>query len=105
MTKKELAVIGILGILAIIQVSFVPHFKILAVEWSRWINFIDTAVIVIAFFERRRGRLGWIAALSGGIFLDLFSGRFFGFWIALLLAAVGFIKMVLKKYVRIPSFW
>lgn len=106
MNKKEFAVIMILGFLAIIQVSFTPHFTIYALPGSEWLNLIDIAVLAIAVFEHRRGRLGWVAALWGGIFLDLYSGYgFFGFWIILLAGIVAAVKLVLKKYVRIPSIW
>lgn len=106
MSKKEFAVIIILGFLAIIQVSFVPHFGIDAVPGFKWLNLISLAVFVVAVFEHRRGRLSWAAALWGGIFLDLYSGYgFFGFWILSLAGIVAAVKLILKKYVRIPSFW
>jgi hypothetical protein len=106
MNKKEFAVIVMLGMLAILQVSFAPHFELFDAPWFWWANFVDVAVLAIAIFEHRRGRVGWIAALWGGIFLDMYStGSFFGFWILLLGAVVAIVKLVLKKYVRIPSFW
>jgi hypothetical protein len=105
MNKKEAAIIAIFGFLAILQTSFVPHFKMSGPGWFEWVNFIDTAVAVIALFERRRHNLSWLVALWGGIFLDLYSGRFFGFWIFTLLALVVLVKFAVKKYVRIPSYW
>ncbi len=105
MNKPEFMAIFCLGLLAIFQMSFVPHLKIFSGEWFRWINFVDVAVLAIALFERRRGAIGWLAALWGGIFLDIYSDRFFGFWMIVLFAVVGLIKLILKKYVRIPSFW
>ena len=105
MRKNTILIFVLLSFLAILQVSFAPHFKIFSGSWFEWVNFVDMAVFGIALFERRRGNLGWLAAIWGGILLDLFSGRFFGFWIAALLGAVALIKMVLKKYVRVSSFW
>jgi len=105
MSKREFGVIFCLGILAIFQVSFAPHLKIFSGKWFEWINFVDVAVLAIAIFERRRGAIGWLAALWGGIFLDMYSDRFFGFWMLALFVLVGAVKLVLKKYVRIPSFW
>jgi len=105
MSKPEFVAVFCLGLLAIFQVSFAPHLKIFSGDWFKWINFIDLAVLVIALFERRRGAVGWLAALWGGIFLDMYSDRFFGFWMIVLFAIVGAIKLILKKYVRIPSFW
>jgi hypothetical protein len=104
MTRKELAIIAALGFLVIIQVSFAPYLA-LPVKWLSWLNLVDLAVAVVVLFEKRRHNMGWAAAFWGGIFLDLYSTRFFGFWIMVLLAMVAFVKLVLKKYVRIPSFW
>lgn len=105
MNKKKAAIIVVFVVLLILQTSFVPHFKIFESGWFEWINFIDLAVVVIALFEHRRNGFGWLAAILGGIFLDLYSGRFFGFWILALLALVALIKFAVKKYVRIPSYW
>ena len=104
MSRKELVIIAILGFLAIIQTSFVPHFG-LPFERLSWVNLIDCAVFAIALFEKRENRVGWVTAFWGGIFLDIYSDQFFGFWILILLAIVAVVKLVLKKYVRIPSFW
>lgn len=105
MKKKEIVFIAALAALAIAQASFAPHFKLFAAGWFEWINFVDVAVAVFAVFEHRRNKFGWLAAFCGGFFLDLYSGRFFGFWIILLLALVALIKFAIKKYVRIPSYW
>ena len=103
MSGREIAIIAFFLFLVIIQASFAPHLD-LPGQWSDWLNMVDIAVAVIALFEKRKHRASWIAALSGGIFLDIYS-EFFGFWILILLALVALIKFVLKKYVRIPSFW
>ena len=104
MNRKEFAIVVILGCLAVIQTSFAPHLA-LPWEWLSWLNIINLAVVIIALFEKRRNQVGWIAAFWGGIFLDIYSTRFFGFWILILIVAVAFIKFILKKYVQIPSFW
>ncbi len=106
MNKRDFLVIAILGILEIVQVSFAPHFDFFNMPRFRWLNLVDAAVLIIAMFEHRRGHLAWTAALWGGIFLEIYSsGKFFGFWILALLAVAAAVKLVLKKYVRIPSFW
>ncbi len=89
----------------ILQTSFLPHFYFLAGRWFEWINFITLSIIAIALFEKRRRRFAWAAGAWGGFLLDIYSQRFFGFWMIALLAAVLAIKFLIKKYVRIPSFW
>jgi len=41
-------------------------------------------------------------AFTGGFFLDVFSSQFIGFNIAIAIIIAILIKLVLKKYVRIP---
>ncbi len=105
MNKKAAIIIAILGIFGIIQASIAPHFLFLGGTWLGWLNLVDAAVAAVALFEKRGNRLGWWAAAWGGVLLDLYSGRFFGFWIIILLGIVAFIKLIIKKYVRIPSYW
>jgi hypothetical protein len=105
MRKRQIAVIAVLGVLAVAQASFAPHFELFLSGWFEWVNFVNIAVVVTALFERRRNKFGWLAAFCGGFFLDLYSGRFFGFWMIFILALVALIKFVVKKYVRIPSYW
>lgn len=106
MSGKSIIIVVAFYILAIIQVSFVSRFSFLfAFGWLGYLNFVALAAIGIALFERSRNNVGWLAALWGGFFLDLYSERFFGLWIVALLAAVFIIKRILKRYVRIPSFW
>ena len=105
MSKQQLVLAGLLVLVAAIQVSFAPHFSFLDDKWPEWINLIDAAVVMIALFEKRSHRLSWIAVIFGGSVIDLYSDGFFGFWIGILLAVVIFIKFIVKKYVRIPSYW
>ncbi len=104
MNRKDFLIVLAIGLAGIFQVSFAPHLEF-SVKWLSWLNLIDIAVVVAALFEKRRNRMSWALALEGGIFMDIYSSRFFGFWILILLAAVAFIKLVLKKYVRFPSYW
>lgn len=105
MSKQQLVLAGSLAMIAAIQVSFVPHFSFLDGKWPEWINLIDASVIMIALLEKRSHRLSWFAAIFGGAIIDLYSDGFFGLWIGILLVAVVFVKVVVKKYVRIPSYW
>jgi hypothetical protein len=105
MSKQQLILIGLLAAAAAAQLSFAPHFSFLEGKWPAWINLIDATVLIIALFEKRSHRLAWAAAILGGAAIDLYSDGFFGLWVAGLLAAVLFIKFIIKKYVRIPSYW
>jgi len=87
------------------QITVAPHIAGFLGVWLEWINFCALATVIIAFFERKSGRLGWAAAGVSGLFLDLYSQKFFGFWIIVLAIIVALIKFVFKKYVRVPSFW
>ena len=59
---------------------------------------------MINLFEAQKGKLGLFGAFFGGFFLDIFSENFIGFWVLILLAIAVFIKFILRKYVRFPTF-
>ena len=105
MSKKELIIIGGLAILAILQSSFAPHFPLFNNNWFIWINPVNIAVAVITLFEKRKNRFAWIAAFWAGFFMNIYSGLFFGFWILVYLGFVAIVKLIVKRYVWIPSFW
>lgn len=105
MTKKNLSVVLFFAALGICQASFPLFSGLLKAEWFEWFNFVTLPLAGIALFERPRHKSSWAAAISGGFFLDVYSQKFFGFWIIILTATVLFVKFILKKYVRIPSFW
>ncbi len=67
-------------------------------------NLVLILVVLINLFEVEEGKLGLFGAFLGGFFLDIFSEIFLGFWILILLATAFFIKLVLRKYVRFPTF-
>ena len=84
---------------ALLQTSFFPHFPM-----GHLLNFVLVLVIIINLFEVREGRLGLFGAFLGGFFLDIFSEFFLGFWAIILLLTAFFIKFILRKYVRFPTF-
>jgi len=84
---------------ALLQTSFFPHFPM-----GHLSNFVLVLVIVINLFEAQEGKLGLLGAFFGGFFLDIFSENFLGFWVIILLTTAVFIKFVLRKYVRFPTF-
>jgi len=98
MIKKILISIIIFYFFVLLQTSFLVHFSI----WGIIPNFILILVIFWNFFENSKKFLGLHNALIGGFFLDIFSNRIIGFYILILLAVAVFIKLVIKKHVRIP---
>lgn len=89
---RIILLIFFLYILTVIQVSFLPYFNF----------FIPNSVLVLVglinLWERPNRITGIIAAFSGGFFLDIFSGKFFGFWIIISIALAILIKYLFKKY-------
>lgn len=77
--------------LTLAQVSFLPHFIFAP-------NLVLIFIILINFWEAPERLNGIIAAISGGLFLDIFSGRFFGFWIIISLVLAFLIKYLFKKH-------
>ena len=57
-------------------------------------------VCFVNFFEDREEDSGIFISLIGGVFLDIFSESFFGFYILTSLLISFFIKIVLKNYVQ-----
>ena len=96
MIQKIVIFILIFYILALVQSSFLVHFTIKGMVP----NLILISVILISFLEKPGNYLGFIAAVSGGFFLDIFSSRLIGFEILILLLITLFIKMILKKYLQ-----
>ncbi len=81
------------------QTSLLFHFSI----WGHTINFILLLVILLNLFEPPEQKYGILTAFIGGFFLDIFSNGIIGFWILALLVLSFFIKLVLRKYVKIPT--
>jgi hypothetical protein len=101
------AVLIFVALLALVlaQSSFFNHFPLFLNKWFQILNLVVIFVAVFALFEKRSGRMSYLAAVWGGFLLDIYSEMFFGFWIALFLISVFAIKRVIKRYVSIPSFW
>lgn len=83
----------------LLQTSFFPHFPM-----GHLLNFVLVLIIIINLFEAQEGKLGLVGAFFGGFFLDIFSEIFLGFWVIILFTIAVFIKFVLRKYVRLPTF-
>jgi len=97
MFKKIIFSLIILYFLALIQTSFLVHFRIMGIVP----NLVLFLIVIWNFLEKREDYFGLINAFLGGLFLDIFSGRFIGFNILILLFLAIFLKLVFKKYVQI----
>ncbi len=99
-TKKIVISVLILYILVLLQTSFLVHFNLF--------GFIPNFVIILVFFwnllekEKKFFSLGFFSAIIGGFLLDIFSSRIIGFYIFILVGVAIFIKLIIRKHVRIP---
>ena len=98
MLKKILISIIVFYFLVLIQTSFLVHFTI----FDAVPNIVLILIIIWNFLEKRRNYLGITNALIGGFFLDVFSSHFIGFYVLILVGLAIFIKLIFKRYVRIP---
>ncbi|PIS39688.1 MAG: hypothetical protein COT33_00700 [Candidatus Nealsonbacteria bacterium CG08_land_8_20_14_0_20_38_20] len=96
MVKKIITSLLFFYILALFQTSFLVHFSAL--------NLILISIFFFNLFEKSEENFGLISALIGGFFLDIFSERAIGFYILILFLLSLFIKLILRRYIRIPIF-
>ena len=98
MVKKPFLFI-IFYILALIEVSFLPHFSLA--------GFIPRLVFItvffLIFFNPKEVR--FLPVFLGGFFLDVFSGGIFGLKTLSLLLAALFLKFLLDFFSRRDFFW
>jgi rod shape-determining protein MreD len=90
--------------LTILETSFLVHFRI----FDFIPNLILIAIILINLFEKTENLRGVFSAILGGFFLEVFSSNFwgynfFGFYILLFLLISIFIKLIFKRYFRLPN--
>lgn len=98
MFRKILISIIVFYFLVLVQSSFLVHFTV----FDAVPNVVLILIIIWNFLEKRKNYFGVINALIGGFFLDIFSNRFIGFYVLILMGLAIFIKLVFKRYVRIP---
>jgi rod shape-determining protein MreD len=99
MSKKLFFLIPGFYFFVLLQASFVPHF----VFWGIVPNIVLVSVILINLFEKSDGKSGLISAIFAGFLLDIFSGRFVGFYMLICLGISVFIKYVLKNYIKLQA--
>ncbi len=75
--------------LAVFQNSFLAHYQIK----GSGPNLVLIFIILFSIFEKKDGRLGFWAGLTGGLYLDMFSPFWFGLFTFLGLASVLLIKI------------
>ncbi|MFH1575801.1 MAG: rod shape-determining protein MreD [Candidatus Nealsonbacteria bacterium] len=98
MIKRVLILFSVLYLLALSQMSFFIHFRILGIIP----NFILILVLMINIFEKPQKNTGIFAGFIGGFFLDIFSSNFIGFYTLILLTLFFLIKIIFRKYVWTP---
>ena len=96
--KKVFFIILSFSALALLQVSFLPHFSL----WGWVPNLVFISLVILATFASPTA--GIAAALAGGFVLDIYSSLPFGFWIILSLMLFFAARYVLRNYVRIPQY-
>lgn len=99
MKKTILISIPILYLLVLLQTSFFIPLNIFGV----FPNLVLILVVIVNLFFSRHYWFGASQAFIGGFFLDIFSGNFLGWNVLVLLSIAVFIKVILRKYVQIPS--
>lgn len=98
MRIKVLISVILFYFLALTQTSFLVHFTV----WGIVPNLVLGLVILWNIFENSRDNFGLYNAVIGGFFLDVFSNRFIGFNILILVILAILIKIFFRRYVRIP---
>ena len=96
--KKILFLIIFFYTISLLEASFFIHFNF----FHFFPNIILISQILITLFEDPNKNLAIFSAVSAGFFWDIFSENPIGFGILILLLASVFLKIILRKYVRIP---
>ena len=97
---KVFLLIPLFFFLALFQTSFLVHTPIFGVVP----NLIIIVFLLFHFSKSLRSQLGLASAVTGGLFLDVFSGSPFGFWVVILIVASFVIEVIMDQYVRTPVF-
>jgi len=92
--KKLLFFIFLFYFLILLQESFLLHFFLYMP------NIVLVMTCLVSFIEERKDSFGIYLSLVGGLFLDIFSESFFGFYILTLLLTSFFIKIIFKNYIQ-----
>jgi len=88
----------ILYVCAVLQTSFLVHFAV----GGFVLNVVLLVVIGIAFIQPQGSLFPMAAAASGGFFLDVFSGKPFGYYLVILFVIALSIQIIIRRYVSLP---
>lgn len=95
MLVKIIVLTPILYFSALLQSSFLPHFAI----FGYMFNLLFILAILFSFFIPS---MSLATALLGGLYTDILSTNFLGFNALILTATVIFIRVILRRYVKVP---
>ncbi|MFH1780560.1 MAG: rod shape-determining protein MreD [bacterium] len=99
MIKRILILLAGFYLLALLQTSFLIHFRV----WGMIPNFILISILLINVLEKPQNNIGILAGFIGGFLLDVFSSHLIGFYALSFLAVSFFIKIIFRKYVWSPT--
>jgi len=99
MIKRVLILSAVFYLLALLQTSFFVHLAIRGIV----LNFILISMLLINVFEKPQNNTGILAGFIGGLFLDIFSSHWIGFYALILPASSFLIKIIFRKYVWSPT--
>lgn len=98
---KILILVIFFYVLALFQTSFLIHFAFFSSKIVSY-SLILILIIFLNLFTSDHEWHGLGATFAAGFFWDVFSGSFIGFHILIFIGLAIFIKLILKKYVRVP---
>ncbi len=84
--------------LALSNLSLMAYFAVYGIS----LNIIFILIPLYAFFENPQYKFSYYLAISGGLFLDLTSSWFFGFYAVFFYLLTLAIKFLLKNYFKNP---
>ena len=97
MVWKAVIFVIIFYFLALLQVSFLGYFGL----GGFGLNLLLIGVVLINLFFPDP-YLGFLSALTGGFFWDVFSSQIFGFHVLILVGIAALVNFVFKRYVQSP---
>lgn len=104
---RAIFIVILFYIFALLQTGFLAHFVLFGLAPSLFgitPSLILVSVILINIFAKDY-KFSFFAAFVGGLFLDIFSlgQSFFGFQTLIFLISAFFIRVLMQKYVQLPS--
>lgn len=98
MIKKIIIWTAAAYILVILQTSLTANLLIFGYS----LNLAFIFIVFLNLFEKQKALSGIIAAFLAGLLLDIYSSWPIGFYFLILGFSAIFIKLIIRRYVRIP---